>query len=144
MPPLIEKFLKIHIFFRNENEMGMNQTVSPPQSDYMGRYRLNLCLLVLFAVFGMIWFYRHLHLYVTETTLVGGTLSVWGVWKLLQSLIKWGVDTAEISFSHRFLGRPVFTEYLFLSSLLLACLYLGTSSIYLSYEGAKPGGIFTG
>lgn len=117
----------------------MNQTVSNPQALHMGRYRLNLCLLVLFAVFGMIWFYRHLHLYVTETTFVGGTLSVWGVWKLLQSWLKWGLDTAEISLAHRFLGRPAFTEYLVLSSLLLACLYLGTSSIYLSYEGAKPG-----
>ncbi|MEA3546261.1 MAG: hypothetical protein U9R66_01250, partial [Thermodesulfobacteriota bacterium] len=90
-------------------------------------------------VFGMIWFYRHLHLYVTETTFVGGTLSVWGVWKLLQSWLNWGLDTAEISLAQRFLGRPAFTEYLVFSSLLLACLYLGTSSIYLSYEGAKPG-----
>lgn len=117
----------------------MNQAVSHPQSDHMGRYRLNLCLLVLFAVFGMIWFYRHLHLYVTETTFIGGTLSVWGLWKLLQSWVKWGLDTAEISLARRFLGRPAFTEYLVLFSLLLAGLYLGTSSIYLSYEGAIPG-----
>ena len=117
----------------------MNQTDSHPQPGHIGRYRLNLCLLVLLAVFGMIWFYRHLHLYVTETTFVGGTLSVWGVWKLVQSWVNWGLDTAEISLARRFLGRPACTEYLVLSSLLLACLYLGTSSIYFSYEGGKPG-----
>ncbi len=103
------------------------------------RFRINLILFVLLAVLSMYWFYNHLHLYVTETTFIGGTLSLWGAWKLFQTWVKWGIDKTKISLTQRVLDKSVATEYLILGFVLLGFLFFTTSSLYLIYEGAKTG-----
>lgn len=103
------------------------------------RYRINLILLVFLIICLTFWFYKHLHLYVTESAFIGGTLTLWGGWKLIQSWVKWGLETADKSLIQRYIGRTAATEYLVLAFIVLCVLYVTTSSVYLVYEGAKAG-----
>jgi hypothetical protein len=103
------------------------------------RYRLNLVLFVSVAILVTLWFYKHVHLYVTESMLIGGTLTLWGVWKIVQTWVKWGLASAGVPPAQKLLGRAGATEYLVLGLVILGVLYLTTSSVYLVYEGATKG-----
>lgn len=105
----------------------------------MRRYYFNLSMLVIVIGLGSIWFYNHLHLYVTETVLIGGTLTFWAIWKIIRPLFEWAFGDETESWVRRVLEKSVTTEYLILSLVPLALLYFTTASIYLVYEGAKPG-----
>lgn len=101
------------------------------------RYRINLTLFIILVVSLIFWFHKHLQLYVTETIFIGGTLTLWGFWKLIQSWVKWGLEKADISLAQRVFGRAAATEYIVFGLVLLSILYFATSSIYLIYEGGK-------
>jgi len=103
------------------------------------RYRFNLGLLVLLMILAMVWFQRHLQLYFAESLFVGGTLSVWALWKIVQSCFSWGFGEEAEGGTRRLLGRRTITEPLGFGLILIVFLHLTTSSIYFTYEGAKPG-----
>lgn len=119
--------------------MNHSESSESPINKISLRFRINLVLFISLAIFSMYWFYNHLQLYVTETIFIGGTLSIWAVWKLIQSWLNWGLKEGNISLSQRILNRTSATEYLILGFIFLFLLYISTSSIYLIYEGAKPG-----
>lgn len=119
--------------------MGSSDQPADQVQSVSWRYRLNLALFVGVAILVTLWFYRHLHLYVTESMLVGGTLTLWGLWKIVQSWLKWGLASAGVPPAQKLLGGAGATEYLVFGLFILAILYLTTSSVYLVYEGATKG-----
>ncbi len=114
---------------------------SPDSSDSWlssRRYLLNLGLFSVSVILVTVWFHVHLSLYVTEARLVGGTLTLWGLWKIAQSAIKRGIDDQAPKVS-RILASPGLTEYLGLGLAIVIVLYAMTSSVYLEYRGAPRG-----
>lgn len=103
------------------------------------RFRINLLLFIFLAISVMFWFQNHLQIYVTQTIFIGGTITIWSSWKLIQSWLSWGVKTSEISLENKILSHHSAREYLILGLFLITILYFSTSSIYLSYEGAREG-----
>ena len=57
------------------------------------RMRVNLACFTVLAVLYTIWFQRHLKGFVTQSLLLGGSLSLLGIWKLLWEAI--GVGSGE-------------------------------------------------
>ena len=104
------------------------------------RYRTNAVLFAVLMVALTFWFQKHLQVYVTQVALIGGTMTLWALWELLQSWLKWGwgedaKDTAKTLFGS---GRG--TEYVVLGGVVLLVLWLTTSSLYLNYESSVGGG----
>jgi hypothetical protein len=102
-------------------------------------YRLNLGLFLLLVVGLTIWFRIHLKPVLTETSIVGGTLSLWGIWKVLQDWFFAGTGEGKSSLSQKLLGSRGATEYLLFGIVLFLILVGTTSSVYVVYEGAGPG-----
>jgi hypothetical protein len=99
---------------------------------------VNIVLFLLLVVGLSVWFQKHLYLYVKETYLVGGTLTIWGLWKL----VKHGFDTAtggKKPETNKILRQPGTTEYLVIGIFVTAVLYLTTSSVYVEYGDAPRG-----
>ncbi|WP_300464982.1 hypothetical protein [Desulfobacula sp.] len=103
------------------------------------RYRLNLILLLVVGFFATLWFYRHLRLYVTETVLLGGSITFWTLWKISSSLLNWTIGGNRKTLGQQLIGKPWATEYLMLALFPLAFLYATTASVYLSYEETQSG-----
>lgn len=114
------------------------RTNSPSSPDKI-RYRLNLILLLVVGFFATLWFYRHLRLYVTETVLLGGSITFWTLWKISSSLLNWTIGGSRKTLGQQVLGKPWATEYLVLALFPLAFLYATTASVYMSYEKAQSG-----
>lgn len=102
-------------------------------------YRINLVLFLLLALLLTVWFHRHLHLYVTEAVMVGGSISLWGLWKILQSLLGWGMKDEGDALARSLLARAWLTEYLVFGLVLTVLLYASTASVYLLYQGDSKG-----
>lgn len=103
------------------------------------RYRLNVLFFALFMVALTFWFTRHLEIYVTQILLIGGTMTLWALWQLLQSWLEWGWDSDTKDTAKALLGRARGTEYLVFAWILLLVLWFTTSSIYMTFEGGAPG-----
>ena len=114
------------------------QTNSPLTADKI-RYRLNLILLLVVGFFATLWFYRHLRLYVTQTVLLGGSITFWTLWKISSSLLNWTIGGDRKTLGQKVIGKPWATEYLVLALFPLVFLYATTASVYLSYEDAQGG-----
>lgn len=114
------------------------QTNSPSSADKI-RYRLNLILLLVVGFFATLWFYRHLRLYVTETVLLGGSITFWTLWKISNSLLNWTIGGNRKTLGQQVIGKPWATEYLVLALFPLVFLYATTASVYLSYEQVQSG-----
>ncbi|MCK4680463.1 hypothetical protein KAT82_05015 [bacterium] len=114
----------------------MNPDKTEPEGPRVGvgRYRLNLALLVVLLVLMVVYFRVHLELYVTQGYLVGGTLSLWGLLKLIRARSDWCVKEAGIEPTKALLGRPGGTELLIVGFIVLAFLFGTTSSIYITYK----------
>jgi hypothetical protein len=108
-----------------------------PKEEQPRAYRLNLALFIVAMILAWVWFENHLRLYVTGTRIISGTLTLWGLWKLVQEGLGWGVQTKPAT--QRLLGRPGGTELLVFALLVLVALNLTTSSIYVEYLD-PPGG----
>lgn len=102
-------------------------------------YRFNLVLLVVLLIALMTWFEVHLKTYFAETIFVGGTLTVFGLWKIVQSWTKWGVNDDFKAFATRVMGTATATELLTLGSILVIILFVTTSSIYITLDAAPRG-----
>lgn len=103
------------------------------------RYVVNLLLFTAAAVLYTFWFQRHLKMYVTEVLIVGGTLSLLGVWRLAWDAFGTASGLKSSDLVKRLLQSPNATEYLLFSLMPIAILYLFTASIYLSYSGDGGG-----
>jgi len=103
------------------------------------RMRVNLACFTVLAVLYTIWFQRHMKGFVTQSLLLGGSLSLLGIWKLLWEAIGVGSGERPDDWIRRILKGPSVREYLGFAAVLLGLLYALTSSIYLSFEGNAPG-----
>lgn len=102
-------------------------------------YRSNAALFAVLMVALTFWFERHLEVYVTQIALVGGTMTLWAVWQLLQSWLKWGFDTDAKGQAKKLFARREGMEYLIFGAVILVILFVSTSSLYISYEGTAGG-----
>jgi len=110
---------------------------APPASPWA--YRLRLIWFVLLIVVFTLWFERHLKAFVSQTAIIGGTVTLFGLWKLLLDAIGTASREGPSDWMRRAFASPRAREYLGFATLLLAALYLCTSSIYLSYESDSRG-----
>lgn len=110
---------------------------SPPASPWP--YRLRLIWFVLLIVLFTLWFERHLKAFVSQTAIIGGTVTLFGLWKLLLDAIGTASREGPGDWMRRAFASPRAQEYLGFATLLLAALYVCTSSIYLSYESDSRG-----
>lgn len=103
------------------------------------RYRRRLVLFVLLMILLTVWFQVHLEPYVTQGVFLSGTLTLWGLWKILQSWFAWGTKGQTSEAARKWLAQPVAGELLALGLILIVLLLIGTSSIYLHFAGARSG-----
>src|SRR5215470_3431606 len=104
------------------------------------RYRINAVLFAVLMVALTFWFQKHLQVYLTQIALIGGTMTLWALWELLQSWLKWGWGEDGEDTAKTLLGSARSTEYVVLGGVVLAFLWLTTSSLYLNYESSAGGG----
>jgi hypothetical protein len=105
---------------------------APPPNPWP--YRIRLAWFVVLIVLSTLWFDRHLKAFVSQTAIIGGTVTLFGLWKLLLDAIGTASSQRPGDWMKKaFAGAPA-TEYLGFATLLLAAMYLCTSSIYLNYE----------
>lgn len=97
-------------------------------------YIVNILLFTAATVLYTFWFQRHLKVYVTEVLILGGTLSLLGVWKLAWDAFGTASGVKSDDLVKRLLQSPNATEYLLFSLLPIGILYACTASIYLSYS----------
>lgn len=121
------------------SEASTSQGSQGSSSLASSRYRLNLLLFVVLVVGVTVWFRLHLEPLVTTTSLVGGTLTLWGLWKLFQEAFLGKAGKELSSWTQKLLGRASATEPLVFALVVLAFLYGLTSSLYFEYAGAKAG-----
>lgn len=99
--------------------------------------RWKLFFLFILVSLVTVWFYRHLYLYVSQVLLIGGSLSVVALWKMVKSW--WETEVGDERTLVKALSSPSGTENLSLAFLGLIVLWAVTSSVYLEYEGAPRG-----
>jgi len=102
------------------------------------RYRLTLLLFAIFAAAVVLWFQRHVEPFVTETLIVGGTVSAWGLWKLIWSMYEDAGGDGRKDLTRRLLGGAGALPAVVFGLIIVALLHAGTSSVYLRYGGARP------
>ncbi len=102
-------------------------------------YRLRLIWFVALIVLSTLWFERHLKAFVSQTAIIGGTVTLFGLWKLLLDAVSTASREGPGDWMRRAFASHRATEYLGFASILLAALYLCTSSIYLTYESDSRG-----
>ena len=105
------------------------------------RLRLNLGIFLGVAVSVTFWFKLHLEHYVTESLLIGGTMSLWLLFQLATSVLKWGAEEELKSLPGRLLGGVNSTKFLLFCLLVSAGLHVVTCSIHVEYDAtpeARP------
>jgi hypothetical protein len=102
-------------------------------------YHWTLALFAAVAAALVIWFQRHIEPFVTETLIIGGTISLWGLWKLGWSFFTRAGGEDEDDLTKRFLGTKGARNVLWFLALVALLLHLFTASIYLRPEGAASG-----
>jgi len=112
---------------------------TPSKDESKGAYLWTLALFAVVAAALVIWFQRHLQPYVTESLIIGGTISLWGLWKLVWTMFTDAGGEGRKDLTRRLLGTPgAFSGLLFLAA-IAALLHFMTSSIYLRSAGASSG-----
>ncbi len=104
-----------------------------------GAYLWTLALFAAVAAALVIWFQRHVQPYVTETLIIGGTISLWGLWKLAWSFFTDAGGENQKDLTRRFLGTPGALSALLFLALIATLLHFLTSSIYFRPAGAASG-----
>lgn len=103
------------------------------------RYRITLLLFAAVAAGIVIWFQRHIEPYVTETLIIGGTMSLWGLWKLFWSMYEDAGGEGSKDLTHKFLGGRGALRTIIFAAIIVTLLHLFTSSVYLRIAGARSG-----
>ncbi len=114
------------------------RTENPTKSPSI-RYRLNVVIFAVLMVVLTFWFQRHLQIYVTQVLLIGGTMTLWALWQLLQSWLRWGWDSDPKDTAKALFGRARGREYLVFAAGVLLILWLTTSSLYITFDDGAPG-----
>ena len=114
-------------------------TAAPAPSANPWTYRLHLIWFVALIVLSTLWFERHLKAFVSQTAIIGGTVTLFGLWKLVIDALRFGSSEGPDDWIKRAFTSARATEYLGFATLLLTALYFCTSSIYLTFEGETRG-----
>lgn len=125
----------------------MNDASSKPEAaadaetraDTHNRYRGTLLLFAVVAAALVFWFQRHVEPFVTETLIIGGTMSLWGLWKLGWSMYEDAAGEGGSDLTRKVLGGRGALRALAFAAIIVLFLHVWTSSIYLRYGGASPG-----
>lgn len=118
----------------------MEASTNPPGSSASPwRYRGTLFLFAIVAAAIVVWFQRHIEPYVTETLIIGGTISLWGLWKLVWSIFEDAGGEGGKDLTRRFLGNRAALRALWFAAIIVAMLHFCTASIYLRIAGARSG-----
>jgi len=116
----------------------MPSPVAAPRQ-YQGR----LLLFTAVAAATVVWFQRHVEPYVTETLIIGGTISLWGLWKLGWSIYeearKNTEGEGEQDLTRKFLDSRSATRALVFAAVVVALLHACTASLYMRVGGGQPG-----
>lgn len=101
------------------------------------RYRLTLLLFAIDVAALVIWFQRHVEPYVNETLIIGSTISLWGLFKMVWTRFEdeGGVDSKDLT--QRLLGGPNALSTMVFGAFIIAALHALTGSIYLRFGGAQ-------
>lgn len=109
------------------------------KSEPRWRYRVTLLMFAIVAAALVLWFQRHVEPFVTETLIIGGTMSLWGLWKLGWSMYEDAGGGSGKDFTRKLLGGPGALRALVFGLIIVVLLHAWTSSVYLRYGGAPPG-----
>jgi hypothetical protein len=103
------------------------------------RYRATLILFAAVAAAVVLWFQRHVEPFVTQTLIIGGTVSLWGLWKLGWSLFEEAGGDSGTDLTRRLLQKRGAVRALAFAAIIVSILHALTSSVYVRYAGASPG-----
>jgi len=103
------------------------------------RYRATLLLFAVVAAAVVFWFQRHIEPFVNETLIIGGTMSLWGLWKLGWSMYEDASGEKRAGLTRRLLGHRDSLRALTFAAFVVLALHVCTSSITLRYGGARSG-----
>ncbi|MBC8027590.1 MAG: hypothetical protein H7Y89_16475 [Steroidobacteraceae bacterium] len=116
----------------------MNEATAAPVARSAG-YRWRLAWFVLLVVFASLWFERHLKAYVSQTAIVGGTVTLFGLWKLVLDALGVAGEKGPADWLRRAFTSARASGYLGFFTLLIGALWACTSSIYLTYDSDSRG-----
>jgi hypothetical protein len=116
----------------------MNETAAAPVVRSKG-YRWRLLWFVVIAVFASLWFERHLKAYVSQTAIVGGTVTLFALWKLALDALGVAGEKGPADWVRRAFTSDRAPGYLGFATLLIGALWACTSSIYLTYDSDSRG-----
>ena len=102
-------------------------------------YRLRLIWFIVLAVAFSLWFERHLKTYVSQTAIVGTTVTLFALWKLLLDVLGVAGEKGPADWLRRAFTSERATGYLGFGTLLFLVAWACTSSIYLTFEGDARG-----
>lgn len=103
----------------------------PPPRNH---FRINLALIVAVGVLATFWFLRHLQPWFTEVALVGGSVTLWAVLRLVLELLNKAGGVDPWALTRKRLASPEWTLVLVVALVACIALWLTTSSIYLRFD----------
>jgi hypothetical protein len=116
----------------------MNEPTAAPGAG-SAEYRWRLLWFVVLVVLASLWFERHLKAYVSQTAIVGGTVTLFGLWKLVLDALGIAGEKGPADWLRRAFTSARAPGYLGFATLLLCALWACTSSIYLTYDSDSRG-----
>jgi hypothetical protein len=102
-------------------------------------YRLRLIWFIVLVVAVSLWFERHLKTYVSQTAIVGTTVTLFALWKLILDALGVAGEKGPADWLRRAFTSERASGYLGFGTLLFAVAWACTSSIYLTFEGDARG-----
>lgn len=107
-------------------ELQKRTTLQPISEAPWGErnYQLNVLLFILTMIVLTFWAYRHWYIYLAETVVIGGTLTIGAALSIVAYWLKWGFTDPSVSFYRRLMGRASSTKYLALCLVGVSLLHL--------------------
>lgn len=102
-------------------------------------YRLRLIWFIVLVVAFSVWFERHLKAYVSQTAIVGTTVTLFALWKLILDALGVAGEKGPADWLRRAFTSERASGYLGFGTLLFVVAWACTSSIYLTFEGDARG-----
>lgn len=96
--------------------------------------RINLALFVAAGVLGTFWFLRHLEPWFTQVALIGGSVTLWAVLRLVLELLSKAGGVDPWASTRKTLANPEWTLVLVVVLVVLAALWATSSSLYLRFD----------
>lgn len=102
-------------------------------------YRLRLVWFIVLVVAFSLWFERHLKAYLSQTAVVGTTVTLFALWKLVLDALGAAGEKGPADWVRRAFTSARAPGYLGFGTLLFVVAWACTSSIYLTFEGDARG-----